>query len=149
MPLECDHLFVCIVASEACETDDESRVIIKFKLTTGIHVDDDTATSWDSFKEPFDLVLQACKPPIPCLQKTKVDHNLGSEEDLFCPVCLEHLLIGSEAACTTCSHLYHSHCIIKWLVTSTSCPLCPLLFACTIVRLLNQGHLCLLFIKKF
>lgn len=148
MPPECDHLFVCIVASEACETDDESRVIIKFKLTTGIHVDD-TATSWDSFKEPFDLVLQACKPPIPCLQKTKVDHNLGSEEDLFCPVCLEHLLIGSEAACTTCSHLYHSHCIIKWLVTSTSCPLCPLLFACTIVRLLNQGHLCLLFIKKF
>jgi hypothetical protein len=98
------------VASEACETDDdESGVIIKFKLPTGIHVDDDKATSRDSFKEPFDLVLQACKPPIPCLQKTKVDHNLGSEEGLFCPVCLEHLLIGSEAACTTCSHLYHSH----------------------------------------
>lgn len=51
MPLECDHLFVCIVASEACETDDdESGVIIKFKLPTGIHVDDDDATSWDSFK---------------------------------------------------------------------------------------------------
>ncbi|KAJ6866218.1 hypothetical protein NC652_037696 [Populus alba x Populus x berolinensis] len=44
-------LFVCIVASEACETDDdESGVIIKFKLPTGIHVDDDDATSWDSFK---------------------------------------------------------------------------------------------------
>ncbi|KAG6741412.1 hypothetical protein POTOM_054650 [Populus tomentosa] len=75
MPLECDHLFVCIVVSEACETnDDESGVIIKFKLPTGIHVDDEIATSWDSFKEPFDLVLQACKPPTPCLQKTKVGH---------------------------------------------------------------------------
>ncbi|KAL9343112.1 hypothetical protein Peur_063543 [Populus x canadensis] len=88
------HVYI-MVASEACETDDdESGVNIKFKLQTGIRVDDDKATSWDSFKEPFDLVLQACKPPIPCLQKTKVDHNLGSEEGLFCPVCLEHLLIG-------------------------------------------------------
>ncbi|KAJ6917357.1 hypothetical protein NC652_019656 [Populus alba x Populus x berolinensis] len=26
-------------------------------------------------------------------------------EDLFCAFCLTHLLIGSEAACTTCSHL--------------------------------------------
>jgi hypothetical protein len=40
----------CIVASE---TDDESRVIIKFKLTTGVHLDDDKATSCDSFQEPF------------------------------------------------------------------------------------------------
>ncbi|KAB5561580.1 hypothetical protein DKX38_006537 [Salix brachista] len=103
---------------------------------------DDKATSWDSFEEPFDLVRQACKPPIPCLQKTKVDHNLGSKEDLFCPICVEHLLIGSEPACTTCSHLYHSHCINKWLITSTSCSL----FAFRIVRLLNQGYPCLLII---
>lgn len=40
----------CIVASE---TDDESRVIIKFKLTTGVHLDDDKATYCDSFQEPF------------------------------------------------------------------------------------------------
>ncbi|KAF9679097.1 hypothetical protein SADUNF_Sadunf07G0104600 [Salix dunnii] len=50
-PLDSDHLLGCLVFSE---TDEARRVIIKFKLTTGNHVDDDKTTSSDSFDVPSD-----------------------------------------------------------------------------------------------
>jgi hypothetical protein len=40
------------------------------------------------FENLFDQVLQAGKPPFPCLKRTKIDNNLGSMEDLFCAFCL-------------------------------------------------------------
>lgn len=119
MPRESDHLFVCIV------TKTEEPTIDMFNITTGIHVDEDKAISWDLVEEPFNEVLQACKPPIPCLKKMKIQQRTtGLNEDLSCAICLQDILVGSEAAYTTCSHVYHCQCIVKWLMKSASCPLC-------------------------
>ncbi|KAH7672433.1 Zinc finger RING/FYVE/PHD-type protein [Dioscorea alata] len=50
------------------------------------------------------------------------DHEKNGS--LICPVCKDPLLICAEAKQLPCKHLYHSNCILPWLSTRNSCPVC-------------------------
>lgn len=54
--------------------------------------------------------------------------NLGREMVLdcmrCCSVCMEDMLIGTEATKMPCSHTFHGDCIGMWLKISHYCPLC-------------------------
>ena len=41
-----------------------------------------------------------------------------------CVICLE--AINNESMCRmlSCFHIFHQHCVMNWLVTNASCPMC-------------------------
>ncbi|PON99682.1 43kDa postsynaptic protein [Trema orientale] len=50
------------------------------------------------------------------------DEDEDGDED--CVICLEKVLRGSQVIRMPCSHMFHSNCILRWLGTRHSCPLC-------------------------
>ena len=56
------------------------------------------------------------------LERFKIEEK--TEES--CCICLGEFSIGSRAICMPkpCSHIFHQHCITKWLNISHTCPLC-------------------------
>ena len=67
----------------------------------------------------------AARASIDAMPKVKINqrHLRG---DSHCPVCKERFELGSEAREMPCKHLYHSDCIVPWLVQHNSCPVCRL-----------------------
>ncbi|KAJ6677857.1 F6A14.12 PROTEIN-RELATED [Salix viminalis] len=65
--------------------------------------------------------IPATKSSIDALERVVFDVPAAASD---CAVCLEEISAGSEVIPMPCSHVYHSDCIVKWLQTSHSCPLC-------------------------
>ncbi|CAK8542191.1 unnamed protein product [Lathyrus sativus] len=58
---------------------------------------------------------------LPCVVISK-EHE--KHDELVCAICKDVLSVGTEVNQLPCSHLYHCRCILPWLRTRNSCPLC-------------------------
>ncbi|KAL3107477.1 hypothetical protein niasHT_014194 [Heterodera trifolii] len=41
-----------------------------------------------------------------------------------CPICLENLNEGDQSEALPCAHVFHQHCLTKWLTVKNACPIC-------------------------
>ncbi|PON64142.1 43kDa postsynaptic protein [Parasponia andersonii] len=83
----------------------------------------------ESAEELFKTV-PASKSSLEALKEAKVD-DLGATTIQQCSICLEklwfediHNINDRKVVRMPCSHLYHKHCIVRWLETSHMCPMC-------------------------
>lgn len=65
----------------------------------------------------------AARSSIDSMPTIKISHR-HLRSDSHCPVCKEKFELGSEARQMPCNHIYHSDCIVPWLVQHNSCPVC-------------------------
>lgn len=72
-----------------------------------------------SMEEEVIKIVPATKSSIDKLEKVKM------KLDDQCSICLEEFESGvEEVTRMPCSHVYHVHCIVKWLEYNHLCPLC-------------------------
>lgn len=65
----------------------------------------------------------ASKSSVEALGKL-VFHGRGGSSSM-CVVCMEEMVTGCEVTSMPCSHLFHGHCIARWLSCSShTCPVC-------------------------
>ncbi|WCJ39560.1 RING/U-box superfamily protein [Euphorbia peplus] len=83
----------------------------------GMDVDADVVAN-DDDDESTSRLVPASKEAIEALEKVRV------EDPINCAICLEEVLVWSEATQMPCSHLFHSLCVVNWLQKCRACPLC-------------------------
>lgn len=93
------------------------RKVLRMRVSIDVPPMFETMDEDDDDGQEVNLV-PASESSIKALEMVKVE---GSKQ---CSICLEELMIGSEATCMPCSHLYHGLCIRHWLEESKVCPLC-------------------------
>ncbi|OWM87474.1 probable E3 ubiquitin-protein ligase RHC2A [Punica granatum] len=68
-------------------------------------------------------ISPASKAAIESMPIIRIDgDHVGTE--LHCAVCKELFELGAEAREMPCKHMYHPECILPWLSTHNSCPVC-------------------------
>ncbi|XP_061360454.1 probable E3 ubiquitin-protein ligase RHC1A [Gastrolobium bilobum] len=65
----------------------------------------------------------ASRSSIDAMPTVKITHR-HLRSDSHCPICKDKFELGSEARQMPCNHVYHSDCIVPWLVQHNSCPVC-------------------------
>lgn len=63
----------------------------------------------------------AAKTAVENLPSIIVEPKHGSS---LCAICKDAVSVGATAKQLPCLHLYHPHCILPWLSTRNSCPIC-------------------------
>ncbi|KAK7367215.1 hypothetical protein VNO80_09224 [Phaseolus coccineus] len=56
--------------------------------------------------------------------ETLVKKSRVVESECYCSVCLEEMAVNGECYTLPCDHFFHKKCIVLWLYTSHTCPLC-------------------------
>ncbi|PRQ33512.1 putative aminoacyltransferase, E1 ubiquitin-activating enzyme [Rosa chinensis] len=74
---------------------------------------------FDGISEYEPAFVPASEASIKKLGKTRAEVS-----STMCTVCMEEMMVGSEATRMPCSHLYHESCIVEWLQKSGVCPSC-------------------------
>lgn len=88
-------------------------------------VEDGGGGSVDETIETMRTRRGVSKAAIDGLKKVVVFHGEGDDEKCTtCPVCLEECGEGTELTSLPCSHLFHHRCIVLWLKSHNSCPMC-------------------------
>ena len=78
----------------------------------------------------FDLGSNNRHPPasdkaIKELKKIEVnDNNLNNYKNITCNICLENFEVGNILRILECNHEFHENCIITWLKSNNTCPIC-------------------------
>ena len=59
------------------------------------------------------------------LKKVEVqENNINDYKNMTCNICLDNFEIGNTLRILECNHEFHENCIITWLKSNNTCPIC-------------------------
>ncbi|KAL3619363.1 hypothetical protein CASFOL_036933 [Castilleja foliolosa] len=82
---------------------------------------------------PLEMVWSMGKETCPCCRRLRgfllyvlprVGEDKGSGLMEECPICMGGPSRGAMVSWLPCKHAFHSHCVVRWLMKSQSCPFC-------------------------
>ncbi|ESW29980.1 hypothetical protein PHAVU_002G114900 [Phaseolus vulgaris] len=74
-------------------------------------------------QDPAALTLRMVPATTEAIE-TSVKKSTVVESGCYCSVCLEEVVVNGECYTLPCNHFFHKKCIVRWLYTSHTCPLC-------------------------
>ncbi|KAG5015730.1 hypothetical protein GLYMA_08G148600v4 [Glycine max] len=88
-----------------------------------IELDDDNHNTGNNGVSRVEFANQVS---IQNLERIRIHENPEQSSDLMCSICLEEFLIGTITIRLPhpCYHIFHEHCITRWLNMNNTCPLC-------------------------
>ena len=83
-----------------------------------------TTTTTSNLRIPFVMVRREDAGRLKAAAGSAAVLVFASASDHECPICCDAMSAGCTAAVMPCQHVYHEHCIEKWLSRRNTCPLC-------------------------
>ena len=78
--------------------------------------------------------------PVPfSIDKNQLDKLINSNNEK-CLICLEDFIENNQVLYLPCSHLFHSVCILRWLLDNNKCPICNSPFMNYTSKIDNKLH---------
>lgn len=75
-------------------------------------------------ENPFSEEENDNKKEIDALIKLIPNSKIDKKMDMQCIICLSKLNIGDKESTLPCLHIFHYHCLKKWLYEHRCCPVC-------------------------
>ncbi|KAL5987752.1 hypothetical protein ACLOJK_035505 [Asimina triloba] len=114
----------CEIVGRALEDGVRTLVIsadVQVLETTFFGYEEEEA-AW-AVRESLDLAGRpASRRSIQSLRRCKYGRRYLGQST--CTICLDEFALGSSIVQMPCSHVFHDHCITRWLQRSHVCPLC-------------------------
>ncbi|KAL3692426.1 hypothetical protein R1sor_006077 [Riccia sorocarpa] len=66
----------------------------------------------------------ASKAAVDCLPSVSIEQSHVDDGSAVCAICKDVVAVGEAAKQLPCLHLYHQDCILPWLSSRNSCPVC-------------------------
>ncbi|KAK8480798.1 hypothetical protein V6N13_046695 [Hibiscus sabdariffa] len=101
--------------------DDEISELVDEMLTSSVNFKPASKSSIESLKR-VKYWDDEDESRLPLKKRRKLGKDLSSRKG--CAVCLDEFFNGDEITSMPCGHVYHYGCIVEWLETSHTCPLC-------------------------
>ncbi|RZC72790.1 hypothetical protein C5167_048270 [Papaver somniferum] len=57
-------------------------------------------------------------------RRLEIVRYVPGEDEVCCAICMDGVIEEDEVITIPCSHVLHSHCLLRWLQVNNSCPLC-------------------------